>query len=168
MGRTGILARDIPSLKRFLWNDSLYGDVLCEGAQGFYLDVDWGNYPYVTSSTTLPYGACSLGFPVQKVNKIYGLCKAYDTRSGEDPLFPESLFEDDDLLKLCELGGEYGVTTKRRRKVNWLNLDYLIRAIEVTGTTNLIVNKCDILKELGTYKFIYNNNLLSVSSFESM
>ena len=167
MARTGLLARDSLSSK-LLWNEELSGNILCEGAQGFYLDVDYGNYPYVTSSNTLPYAACSLGFPPQKIRKIWGLCKMYDTRSGKDTLFPENLLDDKELSELCLLGEEVGVTTGRRRKCNWLNLNYLINAINITGTTDLIVNKCDILKKSGHFKIIYNEEILSFFSFEHM
>ena len=86
-----------------------YMAISCEGSQGFYLDIDHGKYPYVTSSITLPYGACSLGFS-QKINDIWGLCKLYDTRSGMDPMFPKSLLLNKPL-ELGDLGKEYGVTT---------------------------------------------------------
>ena len=93
------------------------GNILCEGAQGVWLDMDAGNYPYVTSSTTLPYGACSLGFPAQKINRVWGAAKMYDTRSGEDPLFPDSLFQNEDLERVALTGCEYGVTTGRSEKL---------------------------------------------------
>lgn len=151
-GRTGIMARDISPLKDFIWDEDLSGRVLCEGAQGFYLDMDQGNYPYVTSSTTLPYGACSLGFPPQRIRNVWGICKTYDTRSGVDPLFPESLFDNPQLEKIANLGAEYGVTTGRRRKVNFLNLDMLINAINISGTNRLVINKCDILQDAGIFR----------------
>ena len=71
------------------WFNELFTNkkILCEGAQGALLDIHYGNYPYVTSSTTLPYGACSLGFSPQKINNIYGIAKCYSTRSGIDPYF---------------------------------------------------------------------------------
>ena len=152
-GRTGVLAKDvIPAA--FLWDEELHGNILCEGAQGTWLDMDWGLYPYVTSSNTLPYAACSLGFPTSKVREVIGVVKAYDTRSGEDPLFPETLFDNPDLAKIGEIGQEFGVTTGRRRKVNWLNFDLLKKAVDMTGPTQIIVNKVDVLEELGVYKLI--------------
>lgn len=163
MARTGTLAKDELPL-HLLWNEELHGKVLCEGAQGFYLDIDYGNYPYVTSSTTLPYGACSVGFPPQKIRHIYGTCKAYDTRSGIDPMFPEELLNNPELLKIADLGGEYGVTTGRRRKVNWLNLDLLIRAINISGANKIIMNKLDILNKAGLYKLKYQNELKQFST----
>jgi adenylosuccinate synthase len=114
-----------------LWNEKFSSDrhggarILCEGAQGVWLDIDWGNYPHVTSSNTLPYAACSLGFPPQKIRNVWGCAKAYDTRSGTDPEFPESLSENEHLEFLQWKGQEYGVTTGRKRHVNWLNIDRL-------------------------------------------
>ncbi|MBM88272.1 MAG: hypothetical protein CMQ41_07815 [Gammaproteobacteria bacterium] len=165
--RCGVRAEDyLP--KSMIWDEKLEGNVLCEGAQGVWLDLDWGNYPYVTSSTTLPYGACSLGIPPQKINRIYGVAKIYDTRSGTDPIFPESLLEDQILSRLADLGEEVGVTTGRRRKVQWLNLDKLIHSVNMTGTTDLIINKCDILDKLGVYKIIYNGRVAQFNSLTDM
>ena len=170
--RTGILAKDVLP-PRLLWNEQLSGNVLCEGAQGIWLDIDHGLYPYVTSSTTLPYGACSVGFPPQKIRRVWGAAKIYDTKSGEDPRFPEKLLNDPALLNVANLGQEYGVTTGRRRKVNWLNLNMLIDAVNLSGTTNLVVSKCDVLGELGAgyFNLFYNlgdDVLLSFSSLQDM
>jgi adenylosuccinate synthase len=165
MARTGKLAKDVLP-ESLLWDEKLFGNILCEGAQGFYLDVDWGNYPYVTSSTTLPYGACSLGFAPQKIRHIWGICKAYDTRSGVDPLFPEKLLKDRRLSKLGTLGNELGVTTGRRRKCNWLNLDMMLDAARITGTTHLVVNKCDILREFGMFKLFHNGELMKFKTYD--
>lgn len=166
-GRTGLLAKDLLD-SSLIWDEHLDGNVLCEGAQGVWLDMDQGNYPYVTSSTTLPYAACSLGFPTQKIDRIWGAAKMYDTRSGEDPLFPDSLFSDIELDSVGKVGQEYGVTTGRRRKVNWLNLNYLCKAISLTGTTDLVVSKCDILEELGLYKLYHNDKLHSFNTIYEM
>jgi len=146
--RTGIQAKDVLSSDFLLESMNYEGRMLCEGAQGVWLDIDHGKYPYVTSSNTLPYAACSIGFPPQKIRNIYGCAKIYDTKSGVDPEFPSSLLDDPILSKIGDLGMEYGVTTGRRRIVNWLNLDKLIDAINLSGTTHLIVSKCDILQNL--------------------
>tara|TARA_Y100000593_G_C4307940_1_gene336741 strand:- start:1024 stop:2025 length:1002 start_codon:yes stop_codon:yes gene_type:complete len=166
--RTGTLAKDAPLLSRFIWDNNLSGNILCEGAQGVWLDLDWGNYPYVTSSTTLPYAACSLGIPPQKIRRIFGAAKIYDTRSGIDPLFPEELLEDPDLLKIADAGDEYGVTTGRRRKVNWLNLSSLITAINITGTTHVVISKCDVLEETGEFKLFEEDTLIKFKSLCKM
>ena len=94
--RTGKRVMDFEeNFKGYIWDGVLYGNVLCEGAQGVWLDINHGNYPYVTSSNPLPYGACSLGFPPQKIRNIYGAAKIYDTRVGKDPDFP-----DENILKI--------------------------------------------------------------------
>ena len=152
----------------WLWDGDLYGKVLCEGAQSVWLDIDHGDYPYVTSSTTMPYGACSLGFSPKKIQRIIGVAKAYDTKSGVDPLFPTSLWDDPVLNKIIELGGEYGSTTGRKRLVNWLNLDKLKKAILLSGCTELIINKYDVLQQVNEYKVIHGNELQNFKSFEDM
>jgi adenylosuccinate synthase len=165
--RTGIQAKGhIP--KNLLWDNNLHGTILCEGAQGVWLDINQGLYPYVTSSETLPYAACSIGFPPQKIRKIFGAAKIYDTRSGEDPRFPASLFDNPTLLRLADLGKEFGVTTGRRRKVNWLNLDMLIDSINITGTTDLIISKCDIIDELGEFNIFFNERLVNFKDLLDM
>lgn len=166
--RMGLRVKDITDFNNYLWDGELYGNVLCEGAQGFWLDINQGNYPYVTSSNTLPYSACSLGFPPQCIRHIYGASKIYDTRSGIDPLFPETLLEDHELLSLVNTGEEYGTTTGRMRKTNWLNLDKLIQAIQVSGTTTIIISKIDVIQKLNWYKLFHNNQLLIFQSFPEM
>jgi len=165
--RCGIQVRHDPFFKRYLWDEKLYGNILCEGAQGIWLDINHGNYPYVTSSTTLPYGSCSLGFPTQCIKHIYGATKVYDTRSGIDPLFPESLFEDPELMAIAEYGQEYGTTTGRRRKVNWLNVDKLIQSIQISGCTHIVISKTDILEKVGNFKFIYEQKIEQFPSLNS-
>lgn len=165
--RVGVLASDVLD-DDYIWDGKLSGNLLCEGAQGVWLDIDHGLYPYVTSSITLPYGACSIGFPPQKVRQIWGAAKIYDTKSGEDPRFPPELMNDPALRRLAALGEEVGVTTGRMRKVNWLNLNLLIKAINITGTTDLVVSKCDIIDELGQFKVYHNDGLHSFLSLKGM
>ena len=166
--RIGIQAKNIEILSSFIWNEKLFGNILCEGAQGFWLDINYGNYPYVTSSVTLPYNSCSLGFPPQKIRHIYGAIKIYDTRSGIDPLFPDELFKNNELEKIIEVGGEYGVTTGRKRKANWLNMDLLIKAINISGTTHVIISKIDVLEKINVFKLFYNNKEISFTNMEEM
>ena len=147
-------------------NENLFGNILCEGAQGFWLDINHGNYPYVTSSLTLPYSACSLGFPPQKIGKIYGCSKLYDTRVGVDPSFPEP--DHEDLVKLSNIGNEIGSTTGRTRRVNWLNLNKLIKAVNISGTTDLIISKTDVIKELGKFKYYFDNCLKEFNDYDDM
>lgn len=167
MLRRGNLAKDFLD-KKYLWDGKIYGKVLCEGAQSYWLDINRGNYPYVTSSETLPYAACSLGFSPRKIRDIIGIAKVYDTKSGIDPIFPETLWGDKELSKLIDLGEEYGSTTGRKRLANWLRLDLLCDAIRVSGTTKLILNKYDILNELKIYKLYLGSKIEQFSSFENM
>jgi len=167
MLRVGKLARDYID-KKYLWDGNLEGEILCEGAQSFWLDINYGDYPYVTSSETLPYNACSLGFSPKKIRDIIGVAKIYDTKSGVDPLFPESLWQDDELNRIIDLGQEYGSTTGRKRLVNWLNLNKLKEAVKISGVTKLIINKCDILQKLNKYKLFLNNNLYNTNDFIQM
>ena len=152
----------------------LYGNVLCEGAQGFWLDINFGNYPYVTSANTLPYSACSLGFSPKKIRHIWGAAKIYDTRVGVDPKFlseyPPSKEDAQILLNIADVGEEFGSTTNRKRGVNWLNLDKLIEAVNVSGTSHLVISKTDIIQnpEINTYKFIYSQKLMVYDSLEKM
>jgi adenylosuccinate synthase len=169
--RIGKLAKDYLD-KKHIWNGELDGDILCEGAQSFWLDLNYGDYPYVTSSETLPYSACSLGFSPKKIRDIIGVAKIYDTKSGVDPLFPESLWADEELNKIIDLGKEYGTTTGRKRLVNWLNFNRLLNAVRISGTTKLIINKCDILQELNIFKIRLDNelgpNFIKFNDFDNM
>ena len=172
MLRIGKQAKDYLESK-YLWDGELYGNILCEGAQSFWLDINYGDYPYVTSSETLPYSACSLGFSPKKIREIIGVAKIYDTKSGVDPLFPESLWQDEKLNNIIDLGKEYGSTTNRKRLVNWLRLNHLKQAVKISGTTKLIINKCDILEQINTYKVILDNekdgqNFIEFIDFDSM
>ena len=169
--RTGSRVGDsenIDFFKDYLWDEKLEGKVLCEGAQGYWLDINQGNYPYVTSSTTLPYGCCSLGFTTHDIKTIYGAAKIYDTRSGIDSDFPETLFLDKELEEVGKVGKEFGVTTGRKRKVNWLNLDKLCTAVKTTGTTHCIISKTDVLETVGLFKLFYKNKECSFDSLTNM
>lgn len=166
--RIGTLAKDVEFFKPFLWDERLYGTILCEGAQGMWLDINHGNYPYTTSSTPLPYGACSLGFPPQLIKNVFGAAKIYDTRVGTDPLFPDELRNDPELALIAKIGNEFGTTTGRGRTTNWLNLDKLISSINLTGTTVTIVSKIDVLQQANLYKLIYLNEIREFNTVESM
>jgi adenylosuccinate synthase len=118
--------------------------ILAEGAQGTFLDIDLGTYPYVTSSTTTASGACSgLGLPPSAIQRVLGVCKAYTTRVGEGPFVSE--LAEEDAGRLRERGGEFGATTGRPRRVGWLDLVQLRQAIRVNGATSLVVTKLDVL-----------------------
>ncbi len=118
--------------------------VLCEGAQGTMLDVDFGSYPFVTSSNTVTAGACTgLGVAPNKIGDVYGIFKAYCTRVGSGP-FPTELF-DETGKKIRDLGHEYGAVTGRERRCGWIDLVALKYAIMINGVTKLIMMKSDVL-----------------------
>ena len=166
--RFGTLVKDVDFFKPYLWDEKLYGTILCEGAQGVWLDITQGNYPYTTSSTTLPYGACSLGFPPQLINTIYGASKIYDTRAGNDTDFPPELHDDNELTIIGKAGHEIGTTTGRTRTVNWLNMDKLIKSINMTGSTIIIISKVDILREVNLFKLIHNKCIVPFDTLTDM
>ena len=125
--------------------------VLCEGAQGTMLDIDFGSYPFVTSSNTVCAGACSgLGVAPNKIGNVYGIMKAYCTRVGSGP-FPTELF-DEVGDKLCTLGHEFGSVTGRKRRCGWIDLVALKYSIMVNGVTHLIMMKSDVLDTFETIK----------------
>ena len=118
--------------------------VLCEGAQGTLLDVDFGSYPFVTSSNTVCSGACSgLGVAPNKIGEVFGIFKAYCTRVGSGP-FPTELF-DETGKRIRDLGHEYGAVTGRERRCGWIDLVALRYAIMINGVTQLIMMKSDVL-----------------------
>ncbi len=125
--------------------------VLCEGAQGTMLDVDFGSYPFVTSSNTICAGACSgLGIGPNKIGEVFGIMKAYCTRVGSGP-FPTELF-DETGSEIRALGHEYGAVTGRERRCGWIDLVALRYAIMVNGVTQLIMMKSDVLDGFDTIK----------------
>ena len=125
--------------------------ILCEGAQGTMLDIDFGSYPFVTSSNTICAGACTgLGIGPNKVGDVYGIMKAYCTRVGAGP-FPTELF-DETGAKLRDIGHEYGAVTGRERRCGWIDLVALRYAIMVNGVTKLIMMKSDVLDTFPTIK----------------
>lgn len=118
--------------------------VLCEGAQGTLLDVDFGSYPFVTSSNTITAGACAgLGVAPNRIGDVYGIFKAYCTRVGSGP-FPTELF-DETGKRIRDLGHEYGAVTGRERRCGWIDLVALRYAIMIDGVTKLIMMKSDVL-----------------------
>ena len=133
--------------------------ILCEGAQGTMLDIDFGSYPFVTSSNTICSGACSgLGIGPNRIGDVFGIMKAYCTRVGAGP-FPTELF-DEDGKKIRDLGHEYGAVTGRERRCGWIDLVALKYAIMINGVTKLIMMKSDVLDTFATIKacVAYNVN----------
>jgi adenylosuccinate synthase len=131
--------------------------VLAEGAQGTLLDIDFGSYPFVTSSNTITSGVCSgLGIPPSKVGKVYGIFKAYCTRVGSGP-FPTELL-DETGEKLRVEGREFGSTTGRPRRCGWLDMPALRYSVMINGVTNLIMTKTDVLNSFETIKVCMSYN----------
>lgn len=135
-------------INRFLAEDKA---ILAEGAQGTLLDVDFGSYPFVTSSNTICAGACTgLGIGPNRIGEVYGIFKAYCTRVGSGP-FPTELF-DETGEALCRLGHEFGAVTGRKRRCGWLDMVALKYAIMVDGVTKLIMMKADVMNYFDTIK----------------
>ena len=127
-------------------NDSIQSgkNVLLEGAQGALLDVEFGTYPFITSSNPTSGGACTgSGIPPNKIKNVVGIFKAYTTRVGEGP-FPTELF-DEDGKNIAKIGNEFGATTGRPRRCGWLDLVALKYACMVDGVTELVITKSDVL-----------------------
>lgn len=125
--------------------------ILAEGAQGSLLDIDFGTYPFVTSSNTTAAGACTgLGIAPGQIGEVFGVFKAYTTRVGSGP-FPTELF-DEDGETMGRVGREFGATTGRPRRCGWLDLVALKYAVQVNGVTQLIMMKADVLSGFETLK----------------
>ena len=125
--------------------------LLCEGAQGTMLDVDFGSYPFVTSSNTISAGACTgLGIAPNRIGDVYGIFKAYCTRVGSGP-FPTELF-DETGAEIRRIGHEYGAVTGRERRCGWIDLVALRYAIMINGVTKLIMMKSDVLDGFPTIR----------------
>ena len=146
--------------------------VLAEGAQGTLLDIDFGSYPFVTSSNTTTAGACiGLGISPKKIDKVFGIFKAYCTRVGAGP-FPTELF-DDIGEKIAKNGNEFGSTTGRPRRCGWLDLPALKYSIMLNGVSDLYMMKADVLSGFSEVKvcvgYEYNNEKIDYfpSSIES-
>jgi adenylosuccinate synthase len=133
--------------------------VLAEGAQGSLLDIDFGSYPFVTSSNTVCSGACSgLGIAPNRIGNVIGIFKAYCTRVGSGP-FPTEL-DDEVGEKIRQIGREFGSTTGRARRTGWLDIPALKYAIMINGVTELMMMKADVLSDFDTLKICthYNYN----------
>lgn len=125
--------------------------ILCEGAQGSLLDVDFGTYPFVTSSNTTAAGACTgLGIAPNKIKEVYGIFKAYTTRVGSGPFPTEDFGNAGDIM--ASVGNEFGSVTGRKRRCGWLDLVALKYAIQINGVTQLMMMKGDVLSGFDTLK----------------
>jgi len=137
----------------YYFNESLKKSksILAEGAQGSMLDIDFGTYPFVTSSTTTAAGACTgLGVAPNKIGEVFGIFKAYVTRVGSGP-FPTELF-DENGKEMGRVGQEFGATTGRPRRCGWLDLVALKYAVDINGVTQLMMMKADVLSGFETLK----------------
>jgi adenylosuccinate synthase len=150
----------IENLRRFTFVDSEFvlnsalknnKKVLAEGAQGTLLDIDFGTYPYVTSSNTVCAGACTgLGLAPQSIGEVFGIFKAYCTRVGSGPFPTEQINETGETLR--NIGHEYGATTGRPRRTGWLDLVALKYSVMIDGVTQLIMTKADVMDAFDTVK----------------
>ncbi len=127
-------------------------NIVLEGAQGAYLDIDHGTFPFVTSSNTTAGGACTgTGLPPLAIDAVFGVVKAYTTRVGAGP-FPAELATEPEGVHLTEKGHEFGTTTGRRRRCGWLDLVLLERSVKLNGITHIALTKVDVLAGLKTLK----------------
>ena len=143
--------------------------ILAEGAQGTLLDVDFGSYPFVTSSNTITAGACTgLGIAPNKIGEVFGIFKAYSTRVGSGP-FPSELF-DEIGERLRKIGNEFGSTTGRPRRCGWIDIPALKYAININGVTQLMMMKADVLSGSETIKacthYEFNGEKIDYLPFE--
>jgi len=169
--RTGVRAEDVEALQDYIVDiyDELHNSddevrILFEGAQGFGLDVDWGDYPFVTSSHCTSASALLNGVPPQSIRNVYGVAKMYETYVGAKKFQPnEEIFN-----KIREAGEEYGATTGRPRQCNWMNWNLLRKASNINGVTDMIINKVDVLEGVDAYKMIVDQKVIEFDTVEVM
>jgi adenylosuccinate synthase len=170
-GRTGVRAENVPALKPYLTDlyETLFSKkdvkVLAEGAQGFGLDIDWGDYPFVTSSHCTVGGAVLNGIPASAVRQVWGIAKMYETYVGAKKFQPkgQKIFD-----QIAEAGEEYGSTTGRRRQVNWMNMQLLEKAININGVTHIVFNKVDVLRFVGQWAVIDKKKVVKFKNEKAM
>lgn len=170
--RRGVLAREMPSLSEWTVDvfDELHQsgienvEVLCEGAQGFGLDVDWGDYPYVTSSSCTVASVIQSGIPHTAIRDVWGVAKVYETYVGAKRFEgKEEIFK-----KIRSVGSEFGATTGRPRQVNWLDVDMIRKSSLINGVTKVVLNKADILDSVGVWSVKNGENILDFKSSVDM
>ena len=168
--RKGLRAEDLPCFEEYLID--IYEELhiennaiaLLEGAQGFGLDIDWGDYPYVTSSHCTTASALLNGIPPQAVRKVWGVAKVYETYVGAKKFEPE-----DEIFKMLRYAGkEYGATTGRPRQCNWMNWDLLEKAANINGVTDLVFNKVDVLRQIQRWNVLNHDEKITFKSEETM
>lgn len=168
--RTGMRAEDSRLLEEMLtdpydelWKSDEPSVVLMEGAQGFGLDIDWGDYPYVSSSNCTVGAAVNAGVPPQNIRRVIGVAKPYVTYVGAKNFAGDHPA----LAEIQRVGAEFGATTGRPRQCNWLDLPQVAKAANVNGVQELIFNKTDVLEEVGVFRVIVNKKEGQVS-FDSI
>jgi len=168
--RKGVRAEEMECFKDYLIDvyEELHSKpntkVLLEGAQGFGLDIDHGDYPYVTSSHCTAASALLSGIPPQAVNRIWGVAKIYETYVGA-----KKFESDDDVFKIIRnIGKEYGATTGRPRQCNWLDWDFLEKSVRMNGVTDLVFNKMDVLREINKWTLIHKGKKVEFETEENM
>jgi len=174
-GRTGVRAEKVEQLEPYLVD--LYKEwyspraksrgevnILAEGAQGFGLDIDWGDYPFVTSSHCTTAGALLNGLPATAIRDVWGVAKIYETYVGSKKFQPAG----DVFNKMGDLGEEFGSTTGRRRQCNWMNMQTLERAINMNGVTHIVFNKVDVLRAVGEWAVIDNRKVVKFKTEKAM
>ena len=141
--------------------------ILAEGAQATGLDIEFGTYPYVTSSVTSTAGVCiGLGVSPKRIGKVYGIIKAYTTRVGNGPFKTELFDEIGD--EICKKGNEFGSTTGRKRRCGWLDLDQVKYYSMICGVDELVITKGDVLSGFETVKYYYDNQYHSVDGWSEL
>jgi len=170
--RTGIRANEVEELKEFILpspniNILQPNRILMEGSQGWWLDIDYGSYPYVTSSHMHPgFAFSTYGIPLKKINKVYGVAKIYETYVGKSKDLVTCTEEDATIIR--EAGKEYGETTGRPRDIGYLNIIDLVDACNYCGVDTLFINKCDILEEVKIFKVLQNKKVLTFDTLINM
>lgn len=169
-GRTGVRAKDIPELRPYLidlykeWYGGKPVKILAEGAQGFGLDIDWGDYPFVTSSHCTTAGALLNGLPASSIRDVWGVGKIYETYVGSKKFEPdEKVFPE-----IRRIGEEFGATTGRPRQCNWMDMHTLERAIRMNGVTHVVLSKVDVLRAVGQWAVYDKGKKISFKTEKAM
>jgi len=168
--RKGVRAETLPQFEDYLvdiyeeLHSSPNAKILLEGAQGFGLDIDHGDYPYVTSSHCTSASALLSGIPPQSVDKVWGVAKIYETYVGA-----KKFESDEEIFKIIRnIGKEYGATTGRPRQCNWLNWDFLEKSVKMNGVTDLVLNKMDVLRQINKWSLIHNDKKITFDTEAKM
>ena len=166
--RKGVRAEEIPMLEPYLIDmyeefyevDNSDFKILAEGAQAFGLDIDWSDYPYVTSSHCGVGSVLNNGFNHRHINKVYGIIKAYETYVGAKSFQPE----EEIFSRIQQEGQEFGATTGRKRQCNWIDWNLVMKAARMNGVNRIVMNKVDILNKVQAWKIKHNGEILEFTS----